>query len=120
MGLRFSTSQDEQALLAAFASLSPSRPEVSLQVNQLSHRPPWVADSGNTVAAALAAHGRRLGMRLEMGTSGGAGDTNLTGAAAIPTVDGLGPEGAGAHSPSEQASLKSLLQRAALLASYLC
>ena len=60
-----------------------------------------------------------MSLHIELGTSGGAEDANFTGSAGTPTVRGLGPDGAGAHAPSERASLNSLMQRVALLAAYL-
>lgn len=119
VGLRFETPQDETTLRELFASLTPIRPGVELSFRQLSYRPPWVADPENSVAAELIDIARMMGVLVQTGTSGGAGDTNLTGSAGTPTVDGLGPDGAGAHSASEYASINSLLQRAALLATYL-
>lgn len=119
VGVRFSTARDEAQLRALFTSLKPVRLGASLNFTQLSYRPPWAPDSANPVALELGDLARRMGCTLETGVSGGAGDTNLTGSAGIPTVDGLGPEGGGAHAANEHASVGSLLQRAALLAAYL-
>jgi glutamate carboxypeptidase len=119
VGLRFSTSQDEAALRRIFSSLAPIRHNTSLEFRQLSYRPPWVADPDNPVAIEIVDIARQMGFAVTTGTSGGAGDTNLTGSAGIPTVDGMGPDGAGAHASTEHASINSLLQRAAILAAYL-
>lgn len=51
---------------------------------------------------------------------GGGSDGNFTAALGIPTIDGLGPSGGGAHSDDEHVYIPSLPQRAALLASILC
>lgn len=90
-----------------------------MTVTRLSYRPAWERDPENPLAARLASLAAERGTDLLTGTSGGAGDTNLTGSLGIPTADGLGPDGAGAHSMSERASVASLLDRAALLAAYL-
>ncbi|MFD6416154.1 M20/M25/M40 family metallo-hydrolase [Streptomyces sp. NPDC060194] len=119
IGLRYATPETEQALLAAAREPRAVRPRAVLSARTLSHRPAWARDPENPLAAELVALGGPLGLDLSCGTSGGAGDTNLTGALGIPTVDGLGPDGAGAHSEDEWASLSSLLTRGALLASYL-
>ncbi len=119
LGLRFGTTEAEQALLGACEALTAIRPGAVLRTRRLSYRPAWRADPGNPLAAELVALAAGLGMSLSTGPSGGAGDTNLTGARGIPTVDGLGPAGAGAHAPGEYASIGSLLHRAALLAAYL-
>jgi glutamate carboxypeptidase len=59
-----------------------------------------------------ASHGYELGE----GSSGGASDGNFTAGIDIPTIDGLGPVGDGAHSENEHVDLDNLPYRAALLA----
>ncbi|MEP7020989.1 MAG: M20/M25/M40 family metallo-hydrolase [Pseudonocardiales bacterium] len=119
VGLRFADAGAERCATQAVESLSAIRPGALLKTEWLSHRRAWAADPGNPLAAEFLALARDLGLELGSGTSGGAGDTNYTGAAGIPTVDGLGPDGRGAHGPAEEASLRSLLDRSALLAAYL-
>jgi glutamate carboxypeptidase len=60
-----------------------------------------------------------LGMSLLEGASGGGSDANFTAALGIPTLDGLGVVGDGAHSVNEHVLLASLPERASLLASLL-
>ena len=50
---------------------------------------------------------------------GGFSDSNLLAAHGIATIDGLGPNGHGAHSTSEWCDLNSLLQRTKALALYI-
>ncbi|WP_042457011.1 M20 family metallopeptidase [Neobacillus dielmonensis] len=59
-----------------------------------------------------ASHGYELGE----GSTGGASDGNFTAGIGIPTIDGLGPVGDGAHSEDEHVDLTNLPYRAALLA----
>lgn len=56
------------------------------------------------------------GYELPEGSSGGASDGNFTAGEKIPTIDGLGPIGGGAHSENEHIVLSNLPVRAALLA----
>jgi glutamate carboxypeptidase len=56
------------------------------------------------------------GYELKEGSSGGASDGNFTAGLGIPTIDGLGPIGEGAHSEDEHVDLANLPYRAALLA----
>ncbi|MFF3561659.1 M20/M25/M40 family metallo-hydrolase [Streptomyces sp. NPDC002574] len=119
LGLRFADQEAEDATLAAVESIVPFRDGARISTTRVSHRPAWAADPANPLAAELIRLAGALGLELTTGTSGGAGDTNHTGAAGIPTADGLGPEGGGAHSATEHASVRSLLHRAALLAAYL-
>ncbi len=62
---------------------------------------------------------RGLGLDLAEGSTGGGSDGNFTAAAGTPTLDGLGPLGAGAHAESEHILASSLPERAALLATLL-
>ncbi len=63
--------------------------------------------------------GQALGLRLEEVTVGGGSDGNFTAALGVPTLDGLGGVGAGAHSPGEYVVVDKLPERAALLAGLL-
>jgi glutamate carboxypeptidase len=119
LGLRFADAAAERSAQERFDALRLVRRDAVVKTEWLSRRPAWAADPANPLAAEFVALAAGLGIELGTGTSGGAGDTNYTGAAGIPTVDGLGPEGKGAHGPAEEASLRSLLERAALLADYL-
>ena len=78
-------------------------------------RTPAVADLfGLARAAALA-----LGADLGEGSAGGGSDGNFTGAAGVPTLDGLGPRGDGAHATHEHVVIDDLPWRAAFLAALL-
>jgi len=62
---------------------------------------------------------REIGLPLEECFAGGGSDGNFTAALGIPTLDGLGAVGDGAHSPREHVLVRSLPERAALLAGLL-
>lgn len=59
------------------------------------------------------------GLTLGEASTGGGSDGNLTAALGIPTLDGLGAVGDGAHSPREHIVIRKLPERAALLAGLL-
>ena len=59
---------------------------------------------------------KQMGLRLGECTVGGGSDGNLTAALGIPTLDGLGAVGDGAHSSHEHVLIKTMPERAALLA----
>lgn len=61
-----------------------------------------------------------MGAPLRETSRGGGSDGNFSAAMGIPTLDGLGAAGEGAHAANEQVYLPSLPRRAALLASVLC
>ena len=60
-----------------------------------------------------------LGISLAEGATGGGSDGNFTAALGVPTLDGLGPEGGGAHALDEHVLLEPLASRAALVAGLL-
>ena len=59
---------------------------------------------------------RDLGRDLAEGAAGGGSDGNFTAAIGVPTLDGLGPRGDGAHALHEHVELDDLAWRAAFLA----
>ena len=63
--------------------------------------------------------GRQLGMGLKEASTGGGSDGNFTAALGIPTLDGLGGVGDGAHALDEHVVLGELPRRAALVAALL-
>ena len=61
----------------------------------------------------------QMNLRIGEGTAGGGSDGNFTAALGIPTLDGLGAVGDGAHSPGEYIVARAMPARAALLAALL-
>jgi glutamate carboxypeptidase len=62
---------------------------------------------------------RGMGVSLGEASTGGGSDGNFTGALGIPTLDGLGAVGDGAHTPREHIVIRRLPERAALIAGLL-
>jgi glutamate carboxypeptidase len=60
--------------------------------------------------------GTEVGIDINEGSTGGASDGNFTSALGVPTLDGLGAVGDGAHSIDEYVDIASLPHRAALIA----
>jgi glutamate carboxypeptidase len=60
-----------------------------------------------------------LGRELLEGSAGGGSDGNFTAAAGVPTLDGLGPVGDGAHAAHEHVDVTALPWRTALVAGLL-
>jgi glutamate carboxypeptidase len=56
---------------------------------------------------------------LDEGSTGGGSDGNFTASFGVPTLDGLGAEGEGAHAAHEHVLTDSLPRRAGLLAGLL-
>ena len=77
-----------------------------------------------TAAIAEAYHraytiGEKLGIPISEGSTGGGSDANLIAPFGVPILDGLGPQGNGAHTHTESLTLTSLAPRTALLAGIL-
>jgi glutamate carboxypeptidase len=104
----------------AFRGLRPVLPGARLEVSGGLNRPPMERSPAIAALFERAREiGRELGMDLGEGAAGGASDGNFTAALGLPTLDGLGALGDGAHADHEQVQLDSLAPRAALLAALL-
>jgi glutamate carboxypeptidase len=81
------------------------------------NRPPMERKAG-TVALYKQARGLAtdLGFVLDEAATGGGSDGNFTAALGVPTLDGLGAVGQGAHAAHEQVVIEHLVPRTALLA----
>ncbi|GAA1130874.1 M20 family metallopeptidase [Kribbella jejuensis] len=116
IGFRFVDPQTEESVLDAIARLQPVR-EAQLDIKLLSNRPAWQPlPETDELLAKVAAAGRSVGQHIAGAPASGAADTNLTGWLGIPTLDGLGPVGKGAHAVHEQVIAATLAERAALVA----
>ena len=114
--VRVLTIDDARRVEAKILALQATTPGTELVVTGTMNRPPMEKTPGNQHLW-RAAHraGQELGLELQQGTSGGGSDGNVTSLFA-PTLDGLGPTGDGAHASHEHVIVRSLPQRAALLA----
>jgi glutamate carboxypeptidase len=116
IGFRFVDPSTEEAVLAAIGDLQPVR-DAQLNVQVLSNRPAWQPSAAtDELLAKVVAAGRSVGQEIGGGPASGAADTNLTGWLGVPTLDGLGPVGKGAHAVHEQVIAATLAERAALVA----
>jgi glutamate carboxypeptidase len=120
LGFRFVDPGTERAVLHSVGALQPVRSGADIQVSVLSSRPAWrPSDAGGELLAAVAAAGRSVGQQVGGAVAAGAADTNLTGWLGVPSLDGFGPRGKGAHAVHEQVVAASLPDRAALVAAVL-
>jgi glutamate carboxypeptidase len=114
--LRISSVTEGERLARHIFRLEPKLKGTQLEILGGINRPPL--ERTNQIvqlfqrARALAAE---LGIELEEGSTGGGSDGCFTAALGIPTLDGLGPDGAGPHALHEHVLINSLAPRAALL-----
>ena len=108
------------SLEQALRSLKPAIAGTRIKVEGRFSRPPM--ERTPAIAALFERArlvGRELGIELTEGSTGGGSDGNFTAAIGIPTLDGLGAKGGGAHADDEHVQIDSLPERAALLAALL-
>ena len=100
-----------------FLKLEPIGPDVEVKVEGGMNRPPYQKDAGIAALFGKAqAIYREIGKELkDVPLTGGGSDGNFTAALGIPTLDGLGADGKGAHAAYEQIYYSSLVPR-----TYLC
>lgn len=118
--VRVVRADDAPRLDGVLQSLRSDDPRINVSVSGSIDRPPF--ERTPAVAALFAAArdvARELGVTLEEGATGGASDGNFTGALGVPTLDGLGAVGGGAHAIDEHLELAPLPFRAALAAGLL-
>ncbi|NNK48237.1 MAG: M20 family metallopeptidase [Gemmatimonadetes bacterium] len=114
--IRVLTIEDARRVEAEVLSLEATTPGTELVVTGTMNRPPMEKTPGNQhLWKAARRAGQALGFDLQQGTSGGGSDGNVT-SLFTPTLDGLGPVGDGAHASHEHVLVRSLPERAALLA----
>lgn len=110
---------DMQRLVRKMRALRPILDGAKIEVSGGLHRPPMEKRISAGLFKKAQALAGEMGFAVEGSLSGGGSDGNLTAALGVPTLDGLGAVGAGAHTPGEYITTKFLPQRAALLAALL-
>jgi glutamate carboxypeptidase len=118
--VRASTIDQAAIIEEAIRQARPYIHGTQLNISGGFNRPPMERTEavGNLFERARAI-GRTLGLELGEGSTGGGSDGNFTAALGIPTLDGLGIAGSGAHATHEQIEIDSIPERSALLASLL-
>jgi glutamate carboxypeptidase len=112
--------RDALALEKKFRALRPIDKRCAIEVSGGLNRPPMERTPGVVSLFRRAqALGREIGMELEESLSGGGSDGNFTAALGIPTLDGLGAVGEGAHAPNESIRVDRIAERTALIAKLL-
>jgi glutamate carboxypeptidase len=111
---------DADRIDAALRSLTPQVPGARLEVRGGFDRPPMERTEGVARLYAVAQRAASdLRQTVAEGSTGGGSDGNFCAALGIPTLDGLGAIGDGAHALHEHVQISSLVPRAALVAAIL-
>jgi glutamate carboxypeptidase len=115
--VRYQTQAAGRLLDARVRELVPSVPGVTLELAGGLNCPPL--EPGPHVLSVYEqarAAARELGLELQEVATGGASEASFAAALGIPTLDGLGADGDGAHAEHEHVLIPSLPERAALVA----
>ena len=110
-------SDDERARIEqAISELAPCDPDVRLEVHGAIGRPPMPTTASDTLLALAVEVAEASGLPAVRGVAvGGGSDGNFTAALGIPTLDGLGAVGGGAHADDEWIDAGALDGRLSLL-----
>ena len=103
----------------AILGLKPKVAGIQLEVSGGVNRPPLEKSVTGSLFEQAQDIGRKMGLDLQGGGTGGGSDGNLTGALGVPTLDGLGIPGHGAHADHEHIEVDKIGERAGLLTALL-
>jgi glutamate carboxypeptidase len=118
--VRVPTAATAARVETAVRQLVPLNANVRLEISGGVDRPPLERTPGVlSLYEHARAVARELGEDLGEGSTGGGSDGNFTAALGVPTLDGLGPEGDGAHALHEHVLIDRLPWRVALVAGLL-
>ncbi len=114
--VRATRTSDMRALERKFHALRPILRGAKLEVRGGFNRPPMERKQCAALFFKAQSLAKEMGIVLGEAHVGGGSDGNFTAALGVPTLDGLGAVGEGAHSPDENVGMRSLPERAALIA----
>ncbi|MGH9590921.1 MAG: M20 family metallopeptidase [Terracidiphilus sp.] len=118
--VRIARASDGPRIARRFSGLKAMDKRCTVTVTGGINRPPMERTRGNArlfeAARALAAE---IGLTLEEAATGGASDGNLTSVIGVPTLDGMGAVGEGAHARHESVLVEHLAPRTVLIAGML-
>jgi glutamate carboxypeptidase len=118
--VRIARKADAPRIERKFAALKPVDKRCAIALTGGINRPPMERTRGTAQLYRRAhAFAQDLGFQLDEASTGGASDGNFTSALGIPTLDGMGAVGEGAHAQHESILLEHLAPRTALLAAML-
>lgn len=114
---RVKTTEEAERMVKAVESLTPFTEGVTLEINGELNRPP-MERTEDTVALfhLLQESAKTIGFEIDEAHIGGGSDGNFTSGMGIPTIDGLGGYGDGAHANHEHIVIDEMPKRTAMIA----
>lgn len=117
LDVRVARMKDAPGIDRQLRALRPFNRKCKLEIKGGINRPPMERTAGVAALYRQASEiAKQLGWKLEEASVGGGSDGNFTANLGIPTLDGLGGVGEGAHATHESVTISELPRRAALLA----
>jgi len=117
LDVRVTHMRDASVIDRQLRALKAFNRKCKLEIKGAVNRPPMERSAGVAMLYKKAAgFAKQMGWKLEEASVGGGSDGNFTACLGIPTLDGLGGVGEGAHATHESIIISELPRRAALLA----
>lgn len=115
--VRIARAADGPRITRRFAGLKSVDKRCTLAVTGGINRPPMERTRGTVrLFEAAREFAAEIGLELQEAATGGASDGNFTSAMGIPTLDGMGAVGEGAHARHESVRVEHLATRTAMIA----
>ena len=115
--VRVNVLSEKARVESALAALTPTVPGATISVSGSINRPPMHESASTTLYAVAQSVAQGIGIADLQGIAvGGGSDGNFTAAIGVPTLDGLGACGGGAHADTEYIKVSKMGERAALAA----
>jgi glutamate carboxypeptidase len=119
LDLRALSIADMREIEKGLRGLRPVNHDAKLEIRVGFDRPPLERKMSADLFARAKSLAEEAGLEVGECCAGGGSDGNLTAALGVPTLDGMGAVGDGAHSPSEYIFVDAMPERSALLAATL-
>lgn len=118
--IRYSRQANAAQLNKKLRAMRPILKGARIEVRRTGDRPPLERTTAvRKLFSRAQSLMREMGLPLGEASTGGGSDGSFTAALGVPTLDGLGAVGDGAHSPHEHVLIRALPERAALIAGLL-
>ena len=115
--VRVNVVSEKARVESAFSALQPTVSGATISVSGSINRPPMHESASTTLYAVAQSVAQGIGITDLQGIAvGGGSDGNFTAAIGVPTLDGLGACGGGAHADTEYIKVSKMAERAALAA----
>ena len=115
--VRVNVVSEKARVESAFSALQPTVSGATISVSGSINRPPMHESASTTLYAVAQSVAQGIGITDLQGIAvGGGSDGNFTAAIGVPTLDGLGACGGGAHADTEYIKVSKMGERAALAA----